>query len=48
MNLQAVTLQDCLDNYNFKGQFAIINNGKLIGFEQEEIPAQTDNQGVDK
>ena len=42
MNLETITLQDCLDNYNFKGKCAIINDGKLIGF-QEEIPTQTAN-----
>ena len=32
MNLETASLQDCLDNYNFKDQCAILNNGKLIGF----------------
>lgn len=48
MNLEAVTLQDCLDNYNFKGQCAILNDGKIIGFQQEEIPTQTANPSGDK
>ena len=48
MNLQTVTLQDCLDNYNFKGQCAILNDGKLIGFQQQEIPTQTANPSGDK
>ena len=48
MNLEAVTMQDCLDNYNFKCQCAIINDGKLIGFQQEEIPTQTVNQSGDE
>ena len=47
MNLETITLQDCLDNYNFKGKCAIINDGKLIGF-QEEIPTQTANPGGDE
>ena len=42
-----VEVMDCLDNYNFKGKCAIINDGKLIGF-QEEIPTQTANPSGDK
>lgn len=48
MNLETVSLRDCLDNYNFKGQCAILNNGKLIGFQQEEIPTQTANPSGDE
>ena len=48
MNLQTVSMQDCLDNYNFKGHAAILNDGKLIGFQQEEIPTQTANPSGDK
>lgn len=48
MNLETASLKECLDNYNFKGQCAILNDGKLIGFQQEEIPTQTVNQSGDK
>lgn len=48
MNLQTATIRDCLDNHQFKGQCAILNDGKLIGFQQEEIPTQTANQGGDE
>lgn len=48
MNLETATLQNCLDNYNFKGQAAILNAGKLIGFQQEEIPTQTANPSGDE
>lgn len=48
MNLQTATVQDCIDNYNSKGQRAILNDGKLIGFEQEQIPTQTANQSGDE
>lgn len=48
MNLETASLQDCLDNYNFKDQCAILNNGKLIGFQQEEIPTQTANPSGDE
>lgn len=33
MNLETVTIQDCIDNYNFKGRCAILNDGKLIEFK---------------
>lgn len=48
MNLETVSLQDCLDNYNFKEQCVILNDGKLIGFQQEEIPTQTANPSGDE
>lgn len=46
MNLQTVTVGDCLDMYDKKGQSTIINDGKVIGFQQE-IPTQTANHGGD-
>lgn len=33
MNLETVTLQDCIDNYRFKGRHAVLNDGKIIGFK---------------
>lgn len=48
MNLETANLQDCLDNYNFKSQCATLNDGKLIGFQQEEIPTQTANPSGDE
>lgn len=36
MNLQIVTIQDCIDMYQFKGQSTIINDGEVVGFEQEK------------
>lgn len=48
MVLQTLTIQDCLDNYRVKGQCAILNDGKLIGFQQEEIPTQTANPSGDE
>lgn len=35
MNLENVTIQDCLDMYNMKGNITIINDGKVVGFESE-------------
>lgn len=48
MNAKTVTVQDCIENYHFKGQCAILNDGKLIGFQQKEIPTQTENPSGDK
>lgn len=48
MNLETVTTQDCIENHQFKGQCAILNDGKLIGFQQEEIPTQTANPSGDE
>lgn len=36
MNMEAITLQDCIENYEMKGQAAIINDGQVLGFEQVE------------
>lgn len=38
MNKSEVTLQDCIDMYQMKGQYAVINDGEVSGFEKE-IPA---------
>lgn len=35
MNLEEVTIQDCLDMYNMKNNITIINDGKVVGFESE-------------
>lgn len=36
MNMKAITLQDCIDMYEKKGQAAVINDGQVLGFEQVE------------
>lgn len=36
MNLDVITIQDCLDMYEKKGQVAIINDGKVVGFISEK------------
>ena len=36
MELDNVTIQDCLDMYNIKGMITIINDGKVLGFKKEE------------
>ena len=36
MNMKAITLQDCIDMYEKKGQAAVITDGQVLGFEQVE------------
>lgn len=38
INLDAVTIQDCLDNYTYKNKAAILNDGKILGFEEKTLP----------
>lgn len=45
--MKTITLQDCI-LYSIQGLHAIINDGKLIGFQQEEIPTQTANPSGDE
>ena len=45
--MEAATVEDCLENYYRKKKISIINDGKLIGFEQEEIPTQAANPSGD-
>lgn len=42
-----VELRDCVNMSLIVGKYAILNDGKLIGFEQEEIPVKTGNQDGD-
>lgn len=37
MNLEVITIQDCIDMYEKKGQATIINDGKVVGFISEKI-----------
>lgn len=48
MNLEKVTIQDCIENYKFKEQYSILNDGILVGFQQEEIHTQTANPSGDE
>lgn len=36
MNYEAITIEDCLDNYEKRGKSAVINAGQVVGFEIEE------------
>lgn len=42
MNLEMATIQDCLDNYQLKNKVALINDGTLQGFEEENENPHTD------
>ena len=35
INLEVVTVQDCIDNYKIKGQAVILNDGSVVGFVDE-------------
>ena len=36
IELDNITIQDCIDMYNMKDMIAIINDGKVVAFEKEE------------
>lgn len=36
MELNNVTVQDCIDMYSMKGMVTICNDGRVVGFEKEE------------
>lgn len=38
MNLEVITVQDCIDMFDLKDQSTIINDGKVIGFKGKENP----------
>lgn len=38
MNLNEVTIEDCLDMFNVLGKAVVINDGKILGFQKEECP----------
>ncbi len=35
INMDAVTLQDCIDMYELKGAGVVLDNGKATGFQYE-------------
>lgn len=38
MNLEVVTIQDCIDMCDLKGYVTLINDGKVYGFKAEKVP----------
>ena len=41
INLDRVTIEDCLDNYNYKDVVVLINDGKIINFKTEQRKSTT-------
>lgn len=37
MNLDAVTVQDCIDLYDLKGYATVINDGRVSGFRSVTV-----------
>lgn len=35
MNVDAITIQDCIDNYEFKDMAVVINDGHIVMFKKE-------------
>lgn len=51
MNLQTVTLQDCLERYEKNGEWVVLNDGKVVCFgkyRKRKIPTQTANPSGDE
>ena len=42
MNAETITLQDCIENYEYKDTSVIINDGKIVGFSKENRTQATD------
>ena len=38
MNAETITLQDCIENYEYKDTSVVINDGKIVGFSKENSP----------
>lgn len=36
INLEAITIQDCINMYTYKHKAVVINDGKVKGFVKEE------------
>lgn len=54
MNLEKVTVQQCIDKYEKKKKITILRDGKVEGFvnistiERQKIPTQTANPSGDE
>ena len=42
MNTDAITISDCLEMFNMKGQYTSISNGKVIGFIDEKMKIEVE------
>ena len=47
VEMNAITIEDCIEMLKYKDRVVILSNGKVEGFEKI-IPAQTVNQSGDK
>ena len=43
INLDRVTVGDCLDNFKFKNKVVLINDGQVVGFKTEKRKSTTNN-----
>ena len=49
MNPETITIEDCIDMHEKKGQAVIIENGRVIGFTKEKpVGAATPNRPITK
>ncbi|BCJ98082.1 hypothetical protein [Anaerocolumna chitinilytica] len=48
MNYEAITIQDCLDNYFMKNVAAVINDGQVIEFVKENEKKLSDTANIRK
>ena len=42
MNVNAITINDCLEMINMKGQCTSIHNGKVVGFIDEKVKMEVE------
>ena len=42
MNVNAITINDCLEMINMKGQCTSIHNGKVVGFIDEKMKMEVE------
>lgn len=40
INSDVVTIQDCIENYVFKNRRVILNDGKVIDFEENSLSTE--------
>ncbi|ROR27342.1 hypothetical protein EDD66_10637 [Mobilisporobacter senegalensis] len=46
MNYDAITIQDCLDMYEFMDKITVIENGRVTGFEKEKKDEESNTIGI--
>lgn len=48
INKEAITIQDCLDNFEKKNRRAILNDGQVVDFEREEESADDNHASTEE